>query len=826
MASSPDWITLDRALDRALDLDGLERTAFLATLDDALRAALAPLLRDALSEHALLDHPDSALGPLKDGLATSPGPDGQLLHRGTRVGPYEIEALVGEGGMGRVFRAHRADGAFEQTVAVKVVRASLTLAGADVAARLRRERDVLAALDHPGIARLLDGGETDDGVPYLVTEFVDGAPITSWAAARGLGVPARVRLLIDVARAVDHAHRRFVVHRDLKPSNVLVAERDGAARPVVLDFGIAKLLEGAEKSSTSGLPLTQTGLRLLTPAYAAPELFQPAAAVTAAVDVYGLGALLYELLTSFRPHDQVSPTGPLSPPARPSEAVRTGVLEPPAPDPQARARALRGDLDTICLKALHPDPARRYHSAAALADDLARHLDGRPVEARPDSVAYVAGRFARRHRAAVAAAAVALLALVVGLGVALVALGNERKARAEAEVAVTRATEASSLLAGLFQMADPDYDPGRAVTVIEAVEEGVRRVGAVESEPLRAYLLFLLGDTYIHLGEPVTADSLLQASLALYGADARGEDVTSVRRRLLLTRDALADPDGVLALGQQVYADHRTDADPGHARAALLSMSGAYSRLGRHENAVEAARQALALGQMDAQRLGALLRLGESLSDAGRDAEAVPYLEDALEQSVARYGREDGRTLRALTTLGQTEGRRGRIDRAEALLGEGIAFHASRYGANRVGYPLASLGMARLRSGRFQEAAATLDSAIAMAGPIISPTHPDIGAWLALRAEACNGYGAYDEAERSAREALTIAEDHAPNVTVAHGRALAQLGFALQGQRRHADARAALRRAQTALAQPGAQPALRKEEVEAVRAALATLPGQ
>ena len=823
-----DWEALDLALDRALDLEGAEREAFLASLDDAPRAALTPLLRDALrDEDPLLDHPETVLASLKEDLDDGRA-DGGRMAGGTRIGPYAIEDLVGEGGMGRVFRAHRADGAFDQTVAVKVVRAALALAGTDVSARLRRERDVLASLDHPSIARLLDGGETDDGVPYLVTEFVDGAPITDWADAHALGVEERVRLIVEVARAVDHAHRRFVVHRDLKPSNVLVARRDGRPRPVVLDFGIAKLLDDAEAEEADGVPLTRTGMLMLTPAYAAPELFGPTADVTTAADVYGLGALLYELLTGRRPHDDTGLAGsaPTAEPTRPSKMVSPPEAEVAAGiDTATWARRLRGDLDTICLKALHPDPARRYASAAALADDLTRHLEGRPVEARPDSLAYVAGRFARRHRTSVTAAVFALIALVSGLGVALVALGNEREARAAAEAQTRRAEEAADLLSGLFQMSDPDYDDGRVFTVREAVAEGVRRTRAVESGPLRAYLLRVLGETYINLGEPAIADSLLQAALAIQGEDAVSVEATRVRLALAATRDAFADPERVLVLGQQVYRDHHADADPNAARRALLAVSRAYERLDRPDEAVEAAKRAGALMSPESdvaeQMYPVSLRIGDALSGAGRDAEAVPHYEEAIRWSIQAFGREADNTASAMASLGLARGRLGDTDVAVALLRESIALYVRRYGANQVAYPLSYLGEVQLRAGRFRQAAAALDSAITMAVPIYGPDHPDIGDWLTLCAEACNGFGAYGDAELAARRALAIAEAHAPGP--AQGRALTQLGLALRGQGQSREARAALQHALRVFEAPDVPPALDPAEVTAVRAALAAV---
>ncbi|MGB3545184.1 serine/threonine-protein kinase, partial [Rubrivirga sp.] len=529
----PGWVEIDGALACALDLDGPSREGYLRDLEPALRDALEPVLRAALAEDPVLDHPPTLSGFPKTG-------EEHGVKEGARIGPYRIEGLVGEGGMGRVYRARRADGVFDQTVAVKIVRQSLALAGSNVSARLRRERDLLATLDHPGISRLIDGGETDDGVPYIVLEFVEGVPITDWVREHGLDIRERARLMAEVARAVDHAHRRFVIHRDLKPSNVLVADRDGGARPVVLDFGIAKLIDEAE-SATGVFPLTQTGMRLLTPAYAAPELYEPAATVTTAADVYGLGALLYETLTGSRPHDDAPRHGPpTTEPTRPSRlAMGAGGARGGA---DRQSRVLRGDLDTICLKALHPEPSRRYARAADLAEDLERYLDGRPIVARRDAIGYVAGRFVRRHRAAVGAAFVALAALVGGLGVALVALQNERAARADSEAATSRAEEAATLLAGVFAAADPEPVVGRAVSAREALDASLSRVLSIESDPLRAYLLRVVGRAYIQMGDPYGADSLLERSLAAYGEADTSPEAGDARIGLASTRLALGDP--------------------------------------------------------------------------------------------------------------------------------------------------------------------------------------------------------------------------------------------------------------------------------------------
>jgi eukaryotic-like serine/threonine-protein kinase len=319
------WAEVERLFLEASARPPSEREPFLqasAGDPEALAEVRALLAAEAEAE-AFFAAPSPALALLAEGGPPAEGEPEDDLPEGTRVGPYRVEGEVGRGGMGSVYRARRADGAFEQTVAVKVVRRGLDTA--DVLRRFRQERALLAGLDHPHVARLLDGGSTADGRPYLAMEYVAGEPITAYADRQGLGVEARLRLFLQVCDAVAYAHRRLVVHRDLKPSNVLVTEEGGAAVKL-LDFGIAKLL-GDE---TEDAPLTRTGHALLTPEYAAPEQIT-GAPVTTSADVYALGVVLYELLAGARP---ARPT-----PARPSSgATSTGSPSSPAPPRPATAR--------------------------------------------------------------------------------------------------------------------------------------------------------------------------------------------------------------------------------------------------------------------------------------------------------------------------------------------------------------------------------------------------------------------------------------------------------------------------------------------------------
>ncbi|HVS02856.1 MAG TPA: protein kinase, partial [Thermoanaerobaculia bacterium] len=333
---------------------------------------------------------------------------------GRRVGAYRVVRSLGRGGMGEVFLAARADGEFEGQVAVKVVRPG---GGEDLLQRFRAERQTLANLKHRNIARLLDAGTTDEGAPYLVMEYVAGAPIDAYCDERGLGVEERLRLFLDVCTAVQHAHRNLVVHRDLKPDNILVSAQ-GEVK--LLDFGIAKLLPGAasEELATE----TRTGHAMMSLFYASPEQVA-GGPITTATDVYALGVLLYRLLAGRHPYLEgtdslIDALRAVSEevPRPPSQEVR----EPLAGETAERLRRrLAGDLDTIALEALRKEPERRYPSVERLAEDIQRHLDGLPVRARRDTLSYRASKFLRRHKLGVIAATLVLLSLVAGISATL-----------------------------------------------------------------------------------------------------------------------------------------------------------------------------------------------------------------------------------------------------------------------------------------------------------------------------------------------------------------------------------------------------------------------
>ena len=399
----------------ALPLSGEERETFLRQgcgADAALRADVDRLL--AAHEHA----GDFISSPAVVAAGQWSAPDENLF--GRLVGPYRIVREIGRGGMGAVYLAERADGQFEHRVALKVIKRGMDTD--QVLARFRAERQILASLDHPNIARLLDGGSTDEGVPYFAMEYIEGEPIDAWTERRALSVEARLQLFLQVCGAVSYAHQHLVVHRDIKPLNILVTA-DGV--PKLLDFGIAKVLHEGADDATS----TVTGMRLLTPEYASPEQVEGRHATTVS-DVYALGVVLYELLTGRSPYRARSRT-----PLDVVEAVRTTDPERPSVvgGTEKLRRRLKGDLDTIVLTALRKEPARRYQSVEQLGGDIRRHLDGLPVRARPDTFGYRAGKFVRRNRVPVAAGVLLGLALIAGTAATAYQAQQARLAQARAE---------------------------------------------------------------------------------------------------------------------------------------------------------------------------------------------------------------------------------------------------------------------------------------------------------------------------------------------------------------------------------------------------------
>ncbi|MEE8536601.1 MAG: serine/threonine-protein kinase, partial [Acidobacteriota bacterium] len=504
------WHQIEELYQGALDLAANERPAYLERAcghDTALRQEIDSLL----ATH------DEAPSFLETPLIAWP-PDEPLMPPETHVGPYKLLRPLGRGGMGQVYLATRAGEVFRQYVALKVIRRGLDTE--DILRRFRAEQQILATLHHANIAHLIDGGVTDDGQSYLVMEYVEGTPITTYCDGRQMTLEERVLLFRQVCEAVHHAHRNLVVHRDLKPSNILVTV-EGV--PKLLDFGIAKLLDPV--ASGMSVPTTQADGRVMTPEYASPEQVR-GETITTASDVYALGVLLYELLVGRRPYHferrtpqeierVICKQEPEPPSAVLEKAVdgqpTDGTPPPMKPDEISTARGmtverlrrrLNGDLDTIVLKALRKEPERRYASAQQLAEDLGRYLAGLPVLARPDTATYRAQKFVRRHRVGVAMTLI-VVSLLLSFSVVSAVQSAEIRAKAE-DVAQERdrAEEVIEFLVALFETPDPKVSKGNTVTARELLETGAARVEAdlKEQPEVQADMMTVMSRVYRSLG--------------------------------------------------------------------------------------------------------------------------------------------------------------------------------------------------------------------------------------------------------------------------------------------------------------------------------------
>jgi serine/threonine protein kinase len=530
------WKRVEELFHRALEVPpGAPRDAWLEAEcrgDAALKQEVVSLLaHDGDAEtHAFGGPIARAAGKL-----ATDSSSGTLVR--PRVGPYRLLRKIGQGGMGTVYLATRDDGQYAQTVAVKLVRRGMDTAF--ILRRFRRERQILARLEHPNIGRMLDGGTTEDGVPFLVMEYIEGLSITRWCEEKRASIKERLRLFLEVCAAVNHAHANLVIHRDLKPGNILV---DRTGRPKLLDFGICKLLyqDGGDASHTQTLEWNA-----LTPEYASPEqvLGEP---VTVASDVYSLGVVLYELLTGTRPHrlEKRTPQAVEEAVCRkavplPSERVRASGV----PRAAALARALAGDLDNIVFRAMHRVPERRYASPEELASDVRSYLANRPVSARPDTLAYRSVKFLRRNAVAVAAAACVVAAFSAGLAF------SSRQARdANRDLRRLRESDASlvSQLADAVEAAAPATRGDLARRTSETLDH--LAAGATNDDTLE----LAVAGASLRIGELTGKPDAASATLAR----ANAERARAVADRLLARRpdhpDARALRDRAAALSRRL----------------------------------------------------------------------------------------------------------------------------------------------------------------------------------------------------------------------------------------------------------------------------------
>jgi serine/threonine protein kinase len=724
------WQKIDELFCLALARDAQDRARFLAEAcadDESLRKEVEALLASHQRANGFIQAPavEDALKLIAD--------ESDKTVRGRRIGVYEIIREISQGGMGTVYLAARADEQYKKQVAIKIVRRGFD--NKFIVARFLSERQILANLDHANIARLLDGGATEDGAPYLVMEYIQGLPIDEYCDTKKLPIDVRLNLFRTVCSAVQYAHQNLVIHRDIKPSNILVTE-DGT--PKLLDFGIAKILKPEAEAGTQ----TATVARIMTPDYASPEQIR-GEQITTATDVYSLGVLLYKLLTGRHPYrfktklpqefERVICESEVEKPSTAASHEQTNsdghkAIAPSAGQRERLRRTLNGDLDNIVLMAMRKEPQRRYSSVAEFSEDIRRHLEGLPVIARKDTFSYRSSKFISRNKIGVSAAALVLLTLIGGI---VATFWQARVARAERDKAVAEQTKAARInkfLQSVLQYSNPVWysagkgKAGPSTTTLDALNDAAKRIDAefADQPEIRADLHQTIGDTY-------------HALYFNYQAKHHFESALRIRRELFGEDD--------LKVAESIFY--------------LCAVERAQ---GNFAEAEPLCRQALAIQRRrpdEGNNLPYMIQeLSGCLEARGDLAGAVTLDAEALEIFRQRYGKEDIRTSIGHTKLGDSYYLMGDLEKAEEHLQE--ALRISRESHERYMWTLVSLGAVYTAKGDYQKAERLLREALEISLKEFSEREPWILWVRSYLAQLLCASGDYAEAKAEAEHVVKI----------------------------------------------------------------------
>jgi eukaryotic-like serine/threonine-protein kinase len=704
---------------------------------------------------------------------------------GDRIGPYRVLRTLGAGGMGEVYLAERADAEFEQQVAIKVVNGGAL--GRGVHSRLKMERQILAQLDHPNIAHLIDGGSLPDGSAYIVMEYVDGVPIDSYCDTHSLDISARLKLFQSVCVAVHYAHQNLIVHRDLKPSNILVTSN---GTPKLLDFGIAKLLDERQAGSHT-LAVTHADIRVMTPDHASPEQVR-GQVITTSSDVYVLGVLLYKLLAGTSPFVissmrlvEIERAICEKDPPLASNAVATDDSESSRVITACRSttakklrRALQGDLDNIIAMAMRKEAERRYGSAQQLAGDIQRYLDGLPVIARRDTLSYRTSKFVRRHWLPVGAGAAAAF-MVIAFAITTyeqskrIAAERDRVAqqRERAENERARAEEVSSFLVNLFKLTDPQENRGNQVTARELLDSGAKRLQAgLQDQPnTKAALLSTVGAVYDSLGQFQVAEPILDESLRLQAA---GDDTSRVATLVELGRARMGagDLSGAEAPLQEALrlAQGQFGAGSPQSGKVLWGLGILRFEQGRLNESKDLFQRALALleSAKDPQRdvSQVLDDLASVYMREQQWALAKQSYEHALEIDKRTLGDDHPRLAIYLNNLAVVAQNMGDLPHAESLFQEAIERDKRAYGDNHPETVAAkeNYGLLLQREGRLTDAEPLLRQALAAKLSLYGPDHYRVGYAHVSLALLLHDKGDLAGSESEFRQALAVYDKSLP----------------------------------------------------------------
>jgi eukaryotic-like serine/threonine-protein kinase len=754
---SAHWKQVQELFHAAADLPAQEQRAFLKNAcgeNDALVGEVLALLAEDAQGSSLLDRDVSHVaGQFFGEAANSP-----LSFKD--FGPYRIKHMLGEGGMGVVYLAERSD--LGTLVAIKFLRdAWLSPARRE---RFASEQRTLAQLNHSSIARLYDADTLADGTPWFVMEYVEGVPLTQYCRQNECSIERRLQLFRSVCEAVQYAHQQAVIHRDLKPSNILV-KNDGSVR--LLDFGIAKQLESLETPTDQ----TRTGLRLMTPAYAAPEQFR-GERVGIQTDVYSLGVILYELLAGKLPFDLLNCTAAQAEkiiaehePEKPSAVVsRTEEQRGPTAAVSSPSKTAWADLDVLCLTAMHKDAARRYQSVEALIRDVDHYLNGEPLDARLDTLRYRAGKFVRRNRRSVIAAS-AVFAMILGVVVFFtVRLAIARNA-ALAEAARTQRIQ--QFMTNLFQGGDEAAGPSDSLRVVTLLDRGVQEARALDQEPeVQADLYQTLGESYQKLGKLDQAESLMHSALderkSLFGDDSRQVAESLVALGLLRADQAkLDDAERLVRQGLDMSKRHLPPNHPDVAKATA-ALGKVLEDRGTYDQAIQVLDEAVRL-----QSTGAAVtpELASSLSELANTHFYAGHYDtsEALNQRVLGMNRQlygDRHPLVAdtLINLGAVKFELGHYQEAEVFDRQALEIDRAFYGSDHpeTASALTILGRTLVAENRFSEATDLLQQALAIQERVYGQVHPRVASALNELGKVALQEGKLDDAEAYFRRMVDI----------------------------------------------------------------------
>ncbi|TYP92683.1 serine/threonine protein kinase with TPR repeats [Fodinibius salinus] len=775
-----EWKKVNDIVDTALEIEGKERISYINEQcgdNEELRYQVTELLK-SIEESDTQDFlegtqafPAHLAADLSDDKEQPPA--SSMV--GETIDQYQIKKVIGHGGMGSVFLADRADDAYQGKVALKIMRQGMDTPSN--IARFERERNILAMLDHPNIARLLDGGLSNHGLPYLVMEYVDGISLFKYCDKNNLSVEQRLNLFKKVCRGVRHAHKNAVIHRDLKPSNILITQ-DGDVK--VLDFGISKLLKSGDFDSTQ--LQTQTGARMLTYGYAAPEQIE-GESVTTSTDAYSLGILLYELLCGVHPFDlddkglteveniirQQSPTPPSTKFDQLPKEQQKQLTDRRNTTPKTLTKILNGDIGAITMKALRKEPEKRYRSADNILEDLKRREQSLPVIARKDTVRYKVGKFVRRHKNGIAiTAGVLLFTIALSTFYAWKITEERDKAQMEAQ----KAQQVSSFLTDMFRASDPTFNPKDTVTAATFLERGSERIGQLENQPeIQASLLSIIGQAHSNLGRFNKAKPLIKKSLSLrkntYGATSfeYAEGISEwgiLQRQLGNFSKAESLHRKALKIKKSTVGIHNIE-----TASTLSDLGLVLDQKGKYKEADSLYREALTLEKQildseDPQLAELFNNRAGVLSKMGQTEKAEKFFRKALSIWRDNYGEVHPKTSTGYNDLALVLQKQGKIAKADSLFQKNISIDKKLYGDSHpyIAQSYNNMGLLYGQNGQLEKAKPYLENALALRRKILEKNHPRLAESLNNLARLYIEMGNNEEARSLAEEALKIDKEN------------------------------------------------------------------